>query len=53
MYEDSACSNLSLKSMFAVDKNITIVKEKYEAESNYLSYIFMIMLLQYANLYIC
>ena len=31
--------------MFAVDKNITIVKEKYEVESNYLSYIFMIMLL--------
>ena len=50
---DSACSNLSLKTLFTVGENITIVKEKYEAESNYLSYIFMIMLLQYANLYIC
>ena len=37
---DSACSNLSLKTLFTVGENITIVKEKYEAESNYFSYIY-------------
>ena len=36
---DSACLNLSLKTLFTVGEDVTIVKEKYEAESNYFSYI--------------
>ena len=37
---NSACSNLSLKTLFTAGEDITIVKEKYEAESNYFSYIY-------------
>ena len=29
---DSACSNLSLKTLFTVGEDVTIVKEKYEVE---------------------